>query len=68
MMSPNDALKTTFMMNKNNYCYDVIPFKLKNARATCQRLMDIVFSIQIGWNLEAYIEDTFVKSPDEWQH
>lgn len=68
MMSPNNALKTTFMMNKNNYCYDVMSFELENAGATCQRLMDIVFSIQIGRNLEVYIEDMFVKSPYEWKH
>lgn len=68
MMSPNDTLKITFMMNKNNYYYDVMLFELENAGATCQRLMDTVFSFQIGLNLEVYIEDMFVKSPYEWKH
>lgn len=33
-MNPLDAPKTKFMTNKNNYFYEVIPFRLKNPGAT----------------------------------
>jgi hypothetical protein len=43
-MNPTDAPHTTFMTNTCNYFYNVMPFGLKNAGATYQRLMDRVFS------------------------
>lgn len=55
------ALKTEFMSNHGNYYYSVMPFGLKNDSATYERLMDVVFSKQIGNNLEAYIDDAIVK-------
>ncbi|GJU65443.1 reverse transcriptase domain-containing protein [Tanacetum coccineum] len=39
--------------------------RLKNARATYQRLVDSTFQSQIGRNLEAYVDDMVVKSKDE---
>ncbi|GJZ52593.1 reverse transcriptase domain-containing protein [Tanacetum coccineum] len=38
-----------------------MPFGLKNARATYQRLVDKFFSKQIGRNLEAYVDDMVIK-------
>jgi len=43
-----DISKTTFIINQANYCYKVMPFGLKNAWATYQRLMDHIFWDQIG--------------------
>ncbi|KAK2449974.1 hypothetical protein QL285_009117 [Trifolium repens] len=43
-MNLADAPHTTFMTNTCNYFYNVMPFGLKNAVATYQRLMDRVFS------------------------
>ncbi|MCH79825.1 RNA-directed DNA polymerase (Reverse transcriptase) [Trifolium medium] len=54
-MNPLDAPHTSFMTNTCNYHYNVMPFGLKNAGATYQRLMDKVFSEQIGKNLEERI-------------
>ncbi|PKA58156.1 hypothetical protein AXF42_Ash012879 [Apostasia shenzhenica] len=39
-----------------------MPFGLKNAGATYQRMIDIVFKNQRGRNLEAYVDDILVKS------
>ncbi|GJR22197.1 reverse transcriptase domain-containing protein [Tanacetum coccineum] len=42
-----------------------MPFGLKNAGATYQRLVDSTFQSQIGRNLEAYVDDMVIKSKDE---
>jgi len=34
--------KTTFMIERANYYYMVMPFGLKNIKATYQRLMDTI--------------------------
>jgi len=39
---PRDECKTLFMTELSCYCYTVMPFGLKNAGATYQRLMDRV--------------------------
>ncbi|XP_045791855.1 uncharacterized protein LOC123886594 [Trifolium pratense] len=67
-MNPIDACHTAFMSNTCNYFYNVMPFGLKNAGATYQRLMDRVFSEQIGKNLEVYIDDMVVKTPEGNRH
>ena len=51
-MYPLDEEKTTFMTNQANYCYKTMPFGLKNAGATYQRLMDRVFQDQVGRIME----------------
>ena len=43
-------------------------FGLKNARATCQRLVNKMFSKQIGRNMEIYVDDMLVKSKEELTH
>jgi len=57
-----DIPKTTFTTEMDNYCYKVMPFGMKNAGATYQRLMDKVFKEQIGRNMEVYDDDMIVKS------
>ena len=39
-----------------------MPFGLKNAGATYQRLVNIMFQKQIGTSMEVYIDDMLVKS------
>ncbi|XP_057452608.1 uncharacterized protein LOC130744439 [Lotus japonicus] len=39
-----------------------MPFGLKNAGVTYQRLMDRVFADQVGRNMEVYVDDMIVKS------
>ena len=50
------------------YCYKVMPFGLKNAGATYQKLVNKMFSKQIGRNMEVYVDDILVKSKEELAH
>ena len=43
--------KTSFITSQGLFCYKVIPFGLKNARATYQRLVNHIFHPQIEWNV-----------------
>ena len=45
-----------------------MPFGLKNAGATYQRLVNKIFSRQIGRNMEVYVDDMLVKSKEEDTH
>lgn len=56
------------MSNKSNYNYEVMPFGLKIVRATYQRLMDMMFTSQIRRNLEVYVYDMVIKTPEEKSH
>ena len=67
-MHPPDEAKTAFITEDANYYYQVMPFGLKNAGATYQRLMDKVFKDQIGRNVEVYVNDMVVKSQSVDQH
>ena len=42
-----------------------MPFGLKNAVATYQRLVNRMFNKQIGRNMEVYVNDMLVKSKEE---
>jgi len=45
--------KTTFIGEGANYCYNVIPFNLKNAKVTYQRLIDMILHPMLGRNVES---------------
>ena len=67
-MHPRDESKTAFMTETSSYCYKVMPFGLKNAGATYQRLMDKVLAPMLGRNVYAYVDDMVVASKDKAQH
>nr|GFC04112.1 reverse transcriptase domain-containing protein [Tanacetum cinerariifolium] len=57
-----DKEKTAFHTGQGVYCCTKMPFGLKNAGATYQRLMDKAFEGQVGRNVEVYVDDLVVKS------
>ena len=61
-MDLGDQEKTSFVTAQGTYCYRVMPFGLKNAGATYQRLVNRMFQKQIGATMEVYIDDMLVKS------
>jgi len=67
-MAVSDMHKTAFITDDANYFYRVMPFGLKNARATYQRLMNKVFSHLMGQCVDVYVHDMVVKSPSHHQH
>ncbi|GAU41698.1 hypothetical protein TSUD_94190 [Trifolium subterraneum] len=67
-MAVADRTKTAFMTESGNYYYNVMPFGLKNAGATYQRMMNKVFRGEIGDMLEVYMDDMIVKSHEEVDH
>ena len=67
-MAEEDQDKTSFITSQGLYCYKVMPFGLKNAGATYQRLVNKMFSKQIGRNMEVYVDNMLVKSREELVH
>nr|GEV04936.1 hypothetical protein [Tanacetum cinerariifolium] len=65
MLAESDEEKTAFHTGQGVYCYIKMPFGLKNAGATYQRLVDKAFHSQIGRNIEVYVDDLVVKSHTE---
>ena len=61
-MDPNDQEKTSFMTGQGTHCYQVMPFGLKNTKATYQMMVNRMFQKQIGASMEVYIDDMLVKS------
>ena len=67
-MYPPDQEKTSFITDRGTYCYQVMPFGLKNAGATYQRLVNKMFENQIGKSMEVYVDDMLVKSQSKEEH
>ena len=63
-----DQGKTAFISPDANYHYTVMPFGLKNAGATYQRMMTRMFRNKIGRTVEVHIDDMVVKSKQEGRY
>ena len=50
------------------YCYKVMPFGLKNAGATYQRLVTKMFRDEIGKSMEIYVDNMLIKSKKAADH
>ena len=64
----DDQEKTAFVTPVRNYQYKVMPFGLKNAGSTYQRMMMRMFESLLGKNIEIYINDMVVKSKKVSEH
>ena len=67
-MHPRDAEKTSFITPHVLYCYNVMPFGLKNVGATYQRLVTKMFRPLLGNTMEVYIDDMLVKTKQHPDH
>ena len=59
---------TAFVTPIGNYHYKAMPFGLKNAGSTYQRMMTRMFEPQLGKSIEVYIDDMVVKSKVVSEH
>ena len=50
------------------YCYKVMPFGLKNASATYQRVTTTLLHYLIHKEVDVYVDDMIVKSKDSERH
>ena len=62
----DDQEKTAFVTPIGNYHYKVMPFGLKNAGSTYQRIR--MFKSLLGKNIEIYMDDMVVKSKMVSEH
>ncbi|KAK4406601.1 Retrovirus-related Pol polyprotein from transposon [Sesamum angolense] len=60
-MALTDEELMVFRTPKGIYCYNVMPFGLKNAGATYQRAMQKIFDDMLHKNVECYVDDLVVK-------
>ena len=67
-MDEANQKNTSFVTSQGLFYYKVMPFSLKNAGATYQRLVNHMFRSQIRRNVEVYVNDMLVKSQDEGKH
>ena len=63
-----DQEKTVFVTPTGNYHYKVMPFNLKNAGSTYQRMMTRIFEPQLGKSIKIYVDDMVVKSKVVSEH
>ena len=63
-----DAEKTSFIIPHGLFCYNVMPFELKNVGATYKRLVTKMFRSLLGKTTEVYIDDMLVKSKERSDH
>ena len=68
MMALDDMEKTTFITEWGTYCYRVMPFWLKNARATYQRVATTLFHDMMHRDVEVYVDDMIMKSRSRADH
>ena len=68
MMAPKDITKTTFTTEWGIYYYMVMPFGLKNVRATYQRMATALLHDMMHNKVEVYVNDMIVKSKDRKSH
>lgn len=64
-MDTKDQEKISFITYRGTYCYNAMPFELKNTGAACQRLVTQIFVHHIGEPMKVYIDNMLVKLVQE---
>lgn len=67
-IAPEDQHKTAFTYAWGTYCWNVMPFVLKNASATYQRAMMTIFHDFMHTLMEDYVDDLLCKSVTRDSH
>lgn len=57
-----DEENTSFITDRCLYCYRMIPFRLKNTKATCLRLVNKIFADLIRKTMKVYVDYMLIKS------
>ena len=68
MMAPEDMEKTSLITEWGTYCYRVMPFGLKNAEATYQRVAITLFHDMMHRDVKVYVDNMIVNSRDRANH
>ena len=63
-----DEEHTSFITDCGLYYYKAMPFGLKNAETTYQRLVNAIFKDLIGKTMEVYVDDMLVRSKATTNH
>jgi hypothetical protein len=64
-LKKEDEEKMAFITPYGVFCYQVMPFGLKNAGATYRRMMQNCLGSQIGRNIQVYIDDVVITTREE---
>ena len=67
-IAPEDQEKIAFTYPWGTYCWNVMPFSLKNAGATYQRAMTTIFHDMMHTIIEDYVDDILAKSRNRKDH
>ena len=67
-MALEDMEKTSFITKWGTYCCRVMPFGLKNAGATYQRVATTLFHDMMHIDVEVYVDDMIIKSRGRANH
>ena len=61
-MREPDQEHTLFLTNLGLFCYNFMPFDLKNAGETYKMLVNKMFMEQIGCTMQVYVDGILAKS------
>jgi hypothetical protein len=64
-LKKEDEEKIAFITPYDVFCYQVMPFGLKNTGATYQWMMQNCLGSQIGRNIQVYIDDVVITTRKE---